>query len=60
MKIQHMRKQWIPGPSFFFPAPRASLRAKRGTGDEASTYIEVNLNGHHAKEGLAQARPNYE
>ena len=32
MKIQHMRKQWIPGPSFFFPArsaPRASLRAKK-------------------------------
>ena len=40
MKILHMRKQWIPGPSFFFPVQsvsRASLRAKkRGTRDEAS------------------------
>ena len=34
MKILHMRKQWIPGPSFFFPACLPA-REKRGTGDEA-------------------------
>ena len=34
MKILHMHKQWIPGPSFFFPACLPA-REKRGTGDEA-------------------------
>ena len=49
--ILHMRKQWIPGPSFFFPAqsaPRASLRAKNeGLGTRlmlkviANNYVQV-------------------
>ena len=43
MKIQHMRKQWIPGSSFFFPArsaPRASLRAKKeGLGTRLVTFV---------------------
>ena len=41
MKIQHMRKQWISGPSFFFPArsaPRASLRAKK---EELGTRLDL-------------------
>ena len=51
MKIQHMRKQWIPGPSFFFPArsaPRASLRAKKeGLGTRLKNPVRVSLGTHH-------------
>ena len=44
MKIQHMRRQWIPGPSFSFPrvSPRVSLRTKKaGLGTRLSYNIII-------------------